>query len=92
MRFFTAFALGAFAALAAAADNPFTMTTIPSSIPAGSPFPITWNPTTQGTVSLYLVNGPSSDVKFVSVIAGKSSLCCSLIFTAPSIHYCDFSL
>ncbi len=76
MRFSTAICAIASAALAAAQSNPFTMATVPTSISAGTVYNITWNPTTSGTVSLWLVqaSGPGSTiVHYVSTIAGKSS-------------------
>ncbi len=76
MHFSTAFLISALTAMASA-QNMFTMATIPTSIPVGSTFNITWEPSTQGTVSLLLVQASSPGstlVHPVSTIAGKLSL------------------
>jgi hypothetical protein len=73
MHFSTTFFVSAFAAMASA-QNMFTMASLPTSIAVGTTFNITWQPTTQGTVSLLLVQASSPGstlVHEVSVIAGK---------------------
>lgn len=77
MRFISALLAGALAVVAAAQTtgsqpNPFTNTEF-TGIAAGSPFTITWTPTTQSTVTLELVHsdtGNSDDLKPVSTIKG----------------------
>ncbi|USW48819.1 hypothetical protein Slin15195_G021380 [Septoria linicola] len=41
--------------------NPISQPGLNSIVPAGEPFIITWNPTTQGTVTLVLLKGPSEN-------------------------------
>lgn len=80
MRFFTASSL--FTALAALASaytqpdyskpptgNPIYTPGLNQQVPVGSPFEITWQPTTPGTVSLVLLRGPSTNVKPLYAIA-----------------------
>jgi hypothetical protein len=77
MRFSLAIIASALAVFVAAENNPFTMATIPATIPAGSAYNITWKPTTAGTVSLVLVQAVSSgstNVKPVATIACMSPL------------------
>jgi hypothetical protein len=81
MRFFTA---SVFAALAASVSaytqpdysqaptgNPIYTPGLSQQVPVGSPFEITWDPTTPGTVSLVLLRGPSNDVQPLYPIAEK---------------------
>ncbi|OBT42626.1 hypothetical protein VE00_06066 [Pseudogymnoascus sp. WSF 3629] len=75
MRFISALLAGALAVVAAAQTtgsqpNPFTNTAF-TGIAAGSPFTITWTPTTKSTVTLQLVHsdtGNADDLKPVSTI------------------------
>ena len=69
MQFSTTLILAAVAALASA-QNPFTFTSL-TSITAGTPFNITWAPSTgtTDTVSLVLRQGESTDLDTVETIA-----------------------
>ena len=73
MQFSTTLILAAVAALASA-QNPFTFTSL-TSIPAGTPFNITWAPSTgtTDTVSLVLRQGESTDLDTVETIACELS-------------------
>ncbi|KAL5365655.1 Ser-Thr-rich glycosyl-phosphatidyl-inositol-anchored membrane family-domain-containing protein [Aspergillus floccosus] len=74
MRFFTAALVSALASLAAATSytqpdytkppsgNPILTPGLNELVPVGQPYTITWNPTTEGPVSLVLLRGPSSNV------------------------------
>ncbi|KAG0643320.1 Ser-Thr-rich glycosyl-phosphatidyl-inositol-anchored membrane family-domain-containing protein [Tuber brumale] len=42
--------------------NPISKPGLGEIVPVGSPYTITWNPTTQGTVTLLLLRGPSTNV------------------------------
>ena len=68
MRFSTVALLSALAALAAA-QNPFTRSEY-DDIEAGIPEQITWDPTSEGTVTIVLVHGDPNDLQQVEVIAG----------------------
>ncbi|PWY95486.1 hypothetical protein BO94DRAFT_127135 [Aspergillus sclerotioniger CBS 115572] len=71
MRFFTTALVSALAALASAyttpnysedpSGNAIYTPSLNEIVAAGSPFEITWDPTTTGTVSLVLLRGPSTD-------------------------------
>ena len=63
--------IAAFASLAAA-QNPFTFTSLPKSISVGTPFNITWAPSTgtTDTVSLILRQGDPDHLTTVATIAG----------------------
>ncbi|KAL1981475.1 hypothetical protein VTN96DRAFT_2647 [Rasamsonia emersonii] len=79
MRFFTASLSTALAALASAytqpdyskppTGNPIYTPGLNQQVPVGSPFEITWQPTTPGTVSLVLLRGPSTNVVPLYAIA-----------------------
>ncbi len=71
MRFSTALILSALAA-AVAAQNKFTRTSY-TGIKANMPEVITWEPTTQGTVSIVLMEGDWENLDQVEVVAGTSS-------------------
>lgn len=43
--------------------NAISMPGLNSVVPAGKPFTVTWEPTTQGTVTLVLLKGPSSNAE-----------------------------
>ncbi|KAM3424896.1 hypothetical protein BST61_g6871 [Cercospora zeina] len=45
----------------APSGNPISQPGLNSIVPVGKPFTITWNPTTQGTVTLLLLKGPSTN-------------------------------
>lgn len=74
MRFFTAALVSALASLAAAttytqpdyskapSGNPILTPGLNELVPVGQPYDITWTPTTEGTVSLVLLRGPSTNV------------------------------
>ncbi|KAL4779604.1 Ser-Thr-rich glycosyl-phosphatidyl-inositol-anchored membrane family-domain-containing protein [Aspergillus varians] len=72
MRFFTAGLVSALAAMATAyttpdysvspSGNPILTPSLQEQVAAGSPYTITWDPTTEGTVSLVLLRGPSTNV------------------------------
>ncbi|KAB8072086.1 Ser-Thr-rich glycosyl-phosphatidyl-inositol-anchored membrane family-domain-containing protein [Aspergillus leporis] len=78
MRFILA-AISAFAALATAhtnpdynqspTGNPIYTPSLNEQVQAGKPYSITWNPTTQGKVSLVLLRGPSNNVQPLDTIA-----------------------
>jgi len=51
--------------------NPISHPGLNQQVHKGSPFKITWNPTTRGTVTLVLLRGPSTNVKPIHVIAHK---------------------
>jgi hypothetical protein len=78
MRFISALMAGALAVVATAQvgtgsnPNPFTNSNY-SGIATGSPVPITWTPTTKGTVSLLLVQGDPNALVTVATISSASS-------------------
>jgi hypothetical protein len=49
--------------------NPIAQPGLNTIVPVGSPFTISWDPTTQGTVSLILLKGPAENLQFVEAIA-----------------------
>ncbi|KAL7271064.1 hypothetical protein RUND412_006203 [Rhizina undulata] len=49
--------------------NPIYTPSLGEQVPVGEPFTITWDPTTEGTVTLILLRGPSTNVVPLSVIA-----------------------
>jgi len=49
--------------------NPITEPTAGSTVTAGSTFTISWTPTTNGTISLFLKNGDTNDLNTISTIA-----------------------
>lgn len=55
----------------AAAQNPFSFVSLPQSIPVGSPFNITWSPSTGtvDTVTLILRQGDANDLATIQTIA-----------------------
>jgi hypothetical protein len=75
MRFISALVAGALAVVAAAQTgdsnrpNPFTNTDF-QGIAAGESFDITWTPTSDGTVTLVLMQGDPGDLKPVATIEG----------------------
>jgi hypothetical protein len=78
MHSFTAATLVAFAGAAAAyhaptgaypSGNPFSYPSASCIVPACKPYKITWDPTTEGSVTLVLVRGPPENVKPVYTIA-----------------------
>lgn len=71
MRFSTVGILAALAAIASA-QNPFTRTSY-DGISAGQPEDITWDATTEGTVTLVLMQGDPKTLKQVQVIASTSA-------------------
>ncbi|CZS89098.1 uncharacterized protein RCO7_04687 [Rhynchosporium graminicola] len=86
MQFSTALVLAAMASLASA-QNPFTFTNL-ASITAGTPFNITWAPSTgtSDTVSLVLRQGPSNALDTVETIAAKIQNTGSYLWTpSPSL-------
>jgi len=42
--------------------NPISAPSLDQQIPVGTPFVITWTPTTSGTVTLLLLRGPSENI------------------------------
>ncbi|KAH7354735.1 Ser-Thr-rich glycosyl-phosphatidyl-inositol-anchored membrane family-domain-containing protein [Rhexocercosporidium sp. MPI-PUGE-AT-0058] len=84
MQFSTTLILAAVAALASA-QNPFTFTTL-TSITAGTPFNITWAPSTgtTDTVSLVLRQGESTSLDTVQTIASKIQNTGSYLWTPPT--------
>ena len=51
--------------------NPISEPGLNDVVPAGEPFAVTWQPTTQGTVTLLLLKGPSTDAVPQYAIAEK---------------------
>lgn len=51
--------------------NPIAQPGLNTIVPVGKDFQITWDPTTQGTVSLILLKGPAENLQFVEAIAEK---------------------
>jgi hypothetical protein len=51
--------------------NPIALPGLDTIVPAGKDYKITWDPTTQGTVSLILLKGPAENLQFVEAIAEK---------------------
>ncbi|MCJ1401898.1 hypothetical protein MMC11_005115 [Xylographa trunciseda] len=74
---FCAFVSAAFAGIASAWTTPTSADTgnsfytpgLNQIVPAGTPFNVTWNPTTNGTVDLVLCHGPSSNCVNLFAIA-----------------------
>lgn len=73
MRFISALVASALAAVAVAQtgseSNPFTNSDY-TGIATGTPITLTWTPTTDGTVTIELVQGDPGALKFVNVIQG----------------------
>lgn len=67
--FFLALASTPFMALAQSGANPFNVPTSGLSTSAGQSLALSWNPTTQGTVSLVLRSGNSGDLSSGTTIA-----------------------
>ncbi|KAB8232260.1 GPI anchored serine-threonine rich protein [Aspergillus alliaceus] len=102
MRFILA-AISALAAVATAytkpdynqapTGNPIMTPGLNEQVPAGKPYAITWNPTTEGTVSLVLLRGPSTNVQPLYPIAeqipnsGKFEWTPSTSLEADVTHY-----
>ncbi|KAH9214494.1 Ser-Thr-rich glycosyl-phosphatidyl-inositol-anchored membrane family-domain-containing protein [Leptodontidium sp. 2 PMI_412] len=84
MQFSTTLILAAVAALASA-QNPFTFTSL-TSITAGTPFNITWAPSTgtTDTVSLVLRQGESTALDTIETIASKIQNTGSYLWTPPT--------
>lgn len=75
MRFISALVAGALAAVAVAQTtgnepNPFTNSDY-SGIAAGTPITLTWTPTTDGTVTIELVQGDPGHLNPVSIIQSE---------------------
>jgi len=51
--------------------NPIAQPGLNTIVPVGKDFQITWDPTTEGTVSLILLKGPAENLQFVEAIAEK---------------------
>jgi len=51
--------------------NPTIHPAVGEIVPVGKPYDITWNPTTSGTVTLLLLNGPSTNIKVLYPIVEK---------------------
>lgn len=72
MRFSTVFlSVAAFAAAVLAAENPIIKPDGKEPILAGHAFTIEWKPTTDGTITLTLRQGPSTNLHTLGVIADK---------------------
>ncbi|KKZ61033.1 lysophospholipase [[Emmonsia] crescens] len=88
---FIATVVTAFAALAAAATepdlskdasgNPITLPGLNHIVPAGKPYTIRWDKTTDGEVSLILLRGPSTNVKPIATIADSIPNTGSFVWT-----------
>lgn len=103
MRFFTASIVTALAGLVSAftqpdyskppSGNPILTPGLNQQVPVGKPFEITWTPTTQGTVTLVLLRGPSTDVVPLYSIAdeientGKFTWTPKTDLVADTTHY-----
>jgi hypothetical protein len=75
MRFSTVLCtVGAFAAAVLAGENPIYHPDGTDMITAGSPYNITWNPTTSGKITLTLRQGESTNLDTIGVIASKITL------------------
>lgn len=76
MRFITStlFAVAALAGLVMGDENPIIYPDASSKIVAGYPFVITWTPTTPGTVTFTLRQGPSDNLKDVETIVCELNL------------------
>lgn len=53
-------------------SNPFNIPTTSLNTEAGETVNLTWKPTTEGTVTIYLRSGPSNDLKEGTAIACTS--------------------
>jgi len=75
MQFITFLTIVLFTAFAAA-QNPFNFVSLPQSIPVGTPFNITWSPSTGtvDTVSLVLRQGDATNLAIIQTIACMSPL------------------
>lgn len=80
MRFFTVSILSALAALVSAtttlpdysvgpSGNPILYPGLNEQVPVGIPYQIQWTPTTTGTVSIWLLRGPSTNVQPIATLA-----------------------
>ncbi|KAE8375108.1 Ser-Thr-rich glycosyl-phosphatidyl-inositol-anchored membrane family-domain-containing protein [Aspergillus bertholletiae] len=103
MRFSIFGALTALAALATAhtdpdynqapTGNPIYTPGLNEAVPVGSPYAITWNPTTEGTVSLVLLRGESTNMQVLYTLAeqipntGKFEWTPSTDLTPDVTHY-----
>ncbi|KAI5791920.1 Ser-Thr-rich glycosyl-phosphatidyl-inositol-anchored membrane family-domain-containing protein [Geopyxis carbonaria] len=85
MRFFTSTFAGlvALASAVLAAENPISKPDGSAPIAAGKPQTITWNPTTEGTITLTLRKGSSNDLKDVTVITAGAANSGSFTWTPP---------
>jgi len=74
MQFITFLSIALFTAFAAA-QNPFNFVSLPQSIPVGTPFNITWAPSTGtvDTVTLVLRQGNANNLATIQTIACTSS-------------------
>ncbi|KAI4126965.1 MAG: hypothetical protein LQ347_004780, partial [Umbilicaria vellea] len=64
--------------------NSINLPTAGQIVPVGSPFTITWTPTTTGTVTLVLLQGPSTNVQPIAYIAQNISNSGSYSWTPPT--------
>ncbi|OJJ60147.1 hypothetical protein ASPSYDRAFT_150461 [Aspergillus sydowii CBS 593.65] len=79
MRFFTTGLISALVAVATAyttpdyskapSGNPISKPGLQEAVPAGKPYTIQWEPTTEGTVSLVLLRGPSENIQPLYALA-----------------------
>ncbi|KAM5431794.1 hypothetical protein MferCBS31731_007707 [Microsporum ferrugineum] len=68
----------------APSGNPIMTPGLDQQVPVGKPFPITWQPTTHGRVSILLLRGPSTNVRPISVIAESIENTGSFSWTPPT--------
>lgn len=61
--------------------NPIVKPSLGEVVPVGTPYTINWNPTTQGTVTLVLLRGPSTNVIPLYPIAEKVANTGSYVWT-----------
>ncbi|KAJ5740478.1 Ser-Thr-rich glycosyl-phosphatidyl-inositol-anchored membrane family-domain-containing protein [Penicillium malachiteum] len=103
MRFSTAAVFSALAAFASAytspeysedpTGNPILTPGLQQQVPEGKPFEITWTPTTEGKISLVLLEGPSTNMQVLYAIAedidnsGSYTWTPSTSLTPQTTHY-----
>jgi len=51
--------------------NPTSHPALAEQVPVGTPFEVTWTPTTKGTVTILLLNGPSENIQVLYPIVEK---------------------
>ena len=64
--------------------NPIFTPSLGEAVPAGTAYNITWNPTTQGTVTILLLRGPSNNVVPLFPIVEKAANLGYYVYTFPT--------